>query len=724
MALKHQSRRVAITGMGVLSPLGIGVAAFRRGLERGTQNLQRLKGMPFPHGKDLFAVCDWPSSHDRSATMALAVAREALASAGPDAGSGSEVGLLLGTMWGDTQAADEVYPELLDREQLAPHHAAALGVFPTGSIVDRLGAELGLRGPRIVISNACASGNIVLGVGMDLIRQGMCRTIVVIGVDRFGLTGLWGSERSGLIGRSLRPFDRDRTGTILGEGAACVVLERDSPSARGRAVAWMEGYHCASEPGAASLEFFDGVGLQMSMRGALADAGCRAEDIQYVNAHAPGTPHVDKVECRAVAEVWQGLDKPRINSTKALTGHLSGASAVVQIVATIVQMQGGFLHGHPGLKQVDPELTAAVVGSTRLDHRVSRSISNACGGERINTSVVVCAPDVEPAPAKSKALGRRILISGVGVERAPRRATGSEDPRWFDIDAWFADAKDKGYSFMNRAGQVAAIAAIQALEQARFDKGRPRVPAERVAVLGGAWLGGWQILNTALCEGLRSRPVRIYPSTTLDNSPHMGPLIICLEYGFVGAWHTVCGFVDSGLQALALAQRMILADRAEAAVVMGYDIDDPWLRRVTDWMPECTALRGFVEGAATVVIEAEKPSSGPRTTAIAELLGSAFASGDLEDDRQAAAAADVLFSQLGNRDVDSIVVSAPADAGIQRLGRRLAEVTRARLAPPGRTHSIAAESLARFAELPSVGNTLILSGASGSSQTAVLAAAL
>jgi 3-oxoacyl-(acyl-carrier-protein) synthase len=577
----------------------------------------------------------------------------------------------------------------------------------------------------MVISNACAGGNIVLGVAMDLIRQGTCRTVVAVGVDRFGLSGLWGAERSGFVGRSLRPFDRDRAGTVLGEGAACVVLEHDGPSARARAVAWLEGYGCGSEPIADSIELLEGNGLQMSMRDALADAGRRAADVDYVNAHAPGTRVLDRVECRAVAELWRGLDKtPLINATKALTGHLSGASALVELVATVVQMQGGFVHGNPGLEHVDPDLPVEVVGSTRMDQHVRRSISNACGGGGINASVVVCAPGAEAAPARSESEARRILISGVSVERAPRRATGPEELQWFDVGAWFDGAEDKGYTFMNRSGQVAAITACQALEQAGFDKGRSRVSSERVAVLGGAWLGGWQIISNALCEGLRSRPVRIYPSTSLNNGPHMGSLIICREYGFVGPWHLVCGSVDSGLQALALAQRMIAADRVEAAVVMGYDIDDPWLRRVTDWMPDCTALLGFREGAAAIVVVAERSAPQPGVTPLAELLGGAFVSGSLEAEEQVVEAADRLLSQLGSPEVASVVVCAPADAGLLRLGRRLASIAKASLEPPRETHSIAAEALARFAELPSSGNTLILSGASGSSQTAVLTAAL
>ncbi len=711
--------RCAITGYGIVSSLGTGVESFRHALRSGRRNLSWLEGMPVPHGKGRFALSDFPASCDRSARMSLKAIQEALDASGCEIGEGYDAGLVIGSVWAETQAAESNYSKLKQGE-INSGVLHALRRYPAGSLADGIGETLNIRGPRLVFNNACASSNIALGQGLDLIRRGICRLVIVVGVDRFSLPGLWGAERSGFVGRDVQPFDCNRRGTVLGEGAAVLVVEAENEDSRERAKAWLEGYACVCEPGAAAITLGeDGIGLQMSMRRALTDAGREVEEIEYVNAHSPGVPGIDLVETRAIAALWKKQPQPpAVNATKSHTGHMSGASAIAEAIATIVQIEEGFLHGNLGLQNRDPKIPVSVLGPEITQKQVQRAISNACGGGGLSTSVVISSPETEPAvvapPAKS-----RTVLTGSGVLQASARAQGETELNWFDVHRWIE--QETNIASMNRSSWIGGSVGVMAIQNAGLKAGTAELPFEEVAVIGGVWLGGWTVASSALCEGLQYDPVQIFPSTALNNfGAHIASMMICRKFGFTGPTHTVCGSLSSGLQAVAVAHGLLERGRSKAAVVMGYDSDDIWLRRAAKWMPDCQLLHGFVEGGASLILEQEETARNRGAKVLATVHAVAQMASPLRDTEEIAQAVERLLAQLPPGSLDRIVLCGPADRGMNSLAQALQRETGAQIELPGPTHSLAADGVLAIARHLDGESTLILAGQSGSSQIGVL----
>jgi 3-oxoacyl-(acyl-carrier-protein) synthase len=712
--------RVAITGYGIISAAGRGIEPFRQALKLGIQRCSRLEGMQVPRGKDRFALADFPDSVDRSARMSLQAAREALAVSGCDLGDGTDVGMIVGTVWGETQSAENFYPRLLQSATPNADGLEAMRRYPAGSIANSVADALNIRGPRLTFSNACASGNIAMGQGLDLIRSQMCRVVIVVGVDRFSLAGLWGAERSGFVGRDLQPFDRERKGTVLGEGAAAVVLEADKPGVAARAKAWLEGYACVCEPGAAAITLLeDGLGLQMSMKRALADAGRSTPEIDYVNAHSPGTPMIDGIESRAIASVWKSQPRtPAVNATKSLTGHMSGASAVAETIAVILQLEDQFLHGNIGLKNPDPAIAVPVMGPEAKPAKVDCAISNACGGGGLNTTVVLSGARIKASHNGHAKIKPRIVLTGFGGLKAPARGQGDKELEWFDVHQWIEP--ETNIASLNRCAHIGGAAGVMAIQDASLHNGNSELKPEEVAVFGGVWLGGWIAGSVALADGLTHDPVEIFPSTALNNGCHLGSVIICRKFGFTGPTYTVCGNLTAGLQAMVVASDLLKAGRSRAAVVLGYDVDDPWLRRTTQWMPQCNLLSQFVEGGASLVLETEQAALARGAQPKAVVQGGACISGPLKTATDIAQAGNSLLQRLNHPKFDRVVLSGPADGGMRRLAEKIAHSSSATLEGPEPTHSLAAESLFAVGRAAGHQNTLVLAGESGGSQVGVL----
>jgi len=184
------------------------------------------------------------------------------------------------------------------------------------------------------------------------------------------------------------PFDRRHAGFSYGQGSGCVVLETaEHARARGAAalaeiagVGFLLDGHAASEPSA--------IGEASAMRQALDHARASAAEVDYVNAHGTGTPAGDEAECEAIEAVFEGLAGPRVNSTKALAGHTVYAAGIVELIATVVQMKGGFVHGIPGM--AEPVSTRLrLVGGAAEPARIALALSNSFSIGGINTCVAV-----------------------------------------------------------------------------------------------------------------------------------------------------------------------------------------------------------------------------------------------------------------------------------------------------------------------------------------------
>jgi 3-oxoacyl-[acyl-carrier-protein] synthase II len=603
--------RAAITGVGVLTPHGAGTESLLDAMLHGRQALSHLTDRPVPRGKDLFGMVVDPSYRrpDRASQMAITAVLEAVADADKSLSGvpSAEIGLLLSTTVGDSHALEDAW-DFGAGDDAATKISEQVRLYPNGSVASALVRRFQFRGPTLVISNACAGGNVVAGLGLDLLRLGRCRAVVAVGVECFKLSTLWGAERAGFIGRSLRPFHPLRNGTVLAEGAAAIVLQHPddihSPP-RG----WLEGYGCACDEGAPAIAMVEGgEAVTEAMLAAIRDARREPSEIDYVSAHAPGTARGDLAECIAVERVFQGVRQrtmPAVNSTKSLTGHLSAASGLVEIIAALMQMERGFVHATSGLNELDSALPLEPVRSLRRTP-IRLALSNASGGGGVNTSVVLADAAKPPAPPLRRTLSLDIGITSVSATitskqfdwvRPAGRVPHSEAGKFLNAEH-FEDVQKA-----NNAARLAFVAAHDAAAQAWPD-GVPYLERE-VAVVAGTMLGGTPEWSELLCWQLHRNPKAILPSMSLNHGIHYGASLISRGLGLRGPTYTIAGLSSAGLQALWVARDLIACGRAKAALVIAYDAVDETVRRGMNALgsdPDSIA-----EGALAVVVESRSP---------------------------------------------------------------------------------------------------------------------
>jgi 3-oxoacyl-(acyl-carrier-protein) synthase len=262
---------------------------------------------------------------------------------------------------------------------------------------------LGLKGPSFTVGGACASGNLGLMAGLDLLRSGRVDAVLVTGASNdldppslhswVIIEALSFRSFNDEPARASRPFDALREGFVPSQGSAAVVLETmASARARGARVrAEILGASAASD--ATRLTKPDLGGQARAMRGALQDARVAPEDVDYVNAHATSTPLGDAVEVAALKEVLGShAGRVPVNATKSMLGHCLSAAGLVELVATVLQMERGVLHPTINQEKKDPELDLDFVPNQAREARVRVAISNGFGFGGLNSCVVVGRP--------------------------------------------------------------------------------------------------------------------------------------------------------------------------------------------------------------------------------------------------------------------------------------------------------------------------------------------
>ncbi len=292
------------------------------------------------------------------------------------------VGVAIGTTVGATFTDHEGYFSWKNRGVPNPGGVAD---FLGGNLARLAHAVLGTRGPASVVVNACSSGTDTLGLALNWLRQGVCDLCIAGGADALSIIPYHGFASLQLLDQKpCRPFDAERGGLTLGEGAACVVLEpamrRDASDKHltGRLL----GYGAASDAWHPTAPHPRGRGLVAAVKNALDDAGLTPDDISLVNAHGTGTQANDKAECAAIREVF-GNSPPPVVSTKGATGHTLGAAGAVEVILTLLALGSGEVHGTTGCGRQDPSLEAPVLTSSdrvALRGAVGISQSLAFGG--------------------------------------------------------------------------------------------------------------------------------------------------------------------------------------------------------------------------------------------------------------------------------------------------------------------------------------------------------
>jgi nodulation protein E len=398
--------RVAITGLGVISALGPDAPAAAAALRRGQSCIGPLTLLPTDalqikigaeaKGFDPKAHFDDKrlSLLDRCSQLALVAAREAVASCGLEfRGLAGRAAAILGSGVGGMGTLDDGFRRLYG-EGLKRFAPMTIPKMMISAAVSHITMEHGVTGPAFTVASACASANHAIGTAYHMVRSGMIEAAVTGGTESvftLGTLKAWEAMRI-LAPDTCRPFSADRLGLVLGEGAAILVLENyDHAKVRGATILGeMLGFGMSSDAGdivAPSAE-----GAAAAMRACLADAGLAPEAFDYINAHGTGTAINDVNETRAIRAVF-GTHAGRlaVSSTKSLHGHALGAAGAIELAATLLAMQGGFIPPTANFTRADPQCDLDYVPNETRIGRIQVALSNAFAFGGLNAVLAIRA---------------------------------------------------------------------------------------------------------------------------------------------------------------------------------------------------------------------------------------------------------------------------------------------------------------------------------------------
>ncbi|MEI7879740.1 MAG: beta-ketoacyl-[acyl-carrier-protein] synthase family protein [bacterium] len=390
-------KTIVVTGMGAVSPYGIGVPRLWDALCNGESaigDLTRfdLKDFAYTRGGE---IRDFHLPKDCAATGAntdlatqfmLAAAAEALREGFP---APSETGVVLATNFGGINSGENVITGLLGKRTAQPSDYSE-SLFQ--SCADHVAKQWHLGGPRFVLSLSCASGTAAIGYGMDLIRHGHAKAVLTGGYDalsRFAWSGL--SALRTMTKDALRPFDKNRSGTLFSEGAGALLLE-DEESARERGAtiyAEIAGYGANNNAFHMTAPAKEGAGSAAVMQMALHDARMKPEEIDHINAHGTGTKPNDVTETQAIKKVFgaHAYTMP-ITSIKSSSGHLLGAAGSIEAIASILSIRDQLIPPTTNYRDPDPECDLPCVANVKKSMVLRAVLSNSAGIGGCNAAVI------------------------------------------------------------------------------------------------------------------------------------------------------------------------------------------------------------------------------------------------------------------------------------------------------------------------------------------------
>jgi len=405
-------KRVVVTGMGAITPIGTGAENFWQALLNGVSGVDRITHFDASNYTTQIAaeVKDFdPEAYmerkdakrmDRFAQFALVASMQALEDAGLkiDDTNASRIGVLIGSGIGGISTWEEQHRTLLERgpRRVSPFFVPMLISDMAAGMTSII---LGAKGPNLAIVTACATATHAIGEAAEIIKRGDADVMIAGGAEAaitpLAVAGFCAaralSTRNDEPQKASRPFDLNRDGFIIGEGAGILVIESlDHALARGaRILCEIVGFGMSADAYHITAPAPEGEGAALSMSAAIKDAGIKPEQVDYINAHGTSTEDNDKTETAAVKKVFGDYAyKVPISSTKSMTGHLLGAAGGVEAIACICSIRDGIVHPTINYETPDPECDLDYVPnkSRQMDVRIAMSNSFGFGGH--NATIV------------------------------------------------------------------------------------------------------------------------------------------------------------------------------------------------------------------------------------------------------------------------------------------------------------------------------------------------
>ncbi|MBN1757852.1 MAG: beta-ketoacyl-ACP synthase II [Chitinispirillaceae bacterium] len=397
------SRRVVITGLGVVSPVGNSVDTFWKALCAGKSGIGLITSFDttdFPskiagevHDIDFtqFVEAKEARRTDRAILLGMVAAHEAVKRAGFDTpqADAERIGTIIGSGIGGLSTLETEHTKLIERgpSRVSPFLIPMMiPDMPAG----RVSMEYGFKGPNYALVSACASGAHSIGDAFMMIKCGMADAIVAGGTEAvitpMAFAGFCSmkalSTRNDTPEKASSPFDVKRDGFVMGEGAGILVLEElDHAIARGATIyGEIVGYGASGDAHHLSAPAPEGAGAQIAMKMALSSAGLQPSDIDYINAHGTSTPLNDKFESCAIRHVFgEAVAEVAISSTKSMTGHLLGASGAIECIASALAITDGWVPPTINYEDPDPECDLEYTPNTSIKKTVRYAMSNSFG---------------------------------------------------------------------------------------------------------------------------------------------------------------------------------------------------------------------------------------------------------------------------------------------------------------------------------------------------------
>ena len=406
-------KRIVITGMGVVTPIGIGNEEFTKGLKEGRSGTSNIEGFDVNAYSTRFAATVKNFSPEefidkkkarrmaRFTQLGMAAAKMAIEDSKLDLSKEdmSRIGVITGVGIGGLDVIEEEEKTLLEKgpRRVSPF---LIPMIITNMLPGEIAIQYGFMGVNYAVTSACSSGNHAMGDALRALCYGDADVMISGGsegaITPLGLAGFCSikalSQRNDEPQKASRPFDKNRDGFVMGEGAAIIVLETlEHALNRGAKIyAELAGYGASNDAYHMTAPEPEGKGAILAMERAIEDAGISKEEVDYINAHGTSTEFNDKTETLAIKKVFgERAYKIPISSTKSMTGHLLGGAAAVELAATVFSMQEGFIHPTINYETPDPECDLDYVPNTARNQQINCALSNSLGFGGHNGVVII-----------------------------------------------------------------------------------------------------------------------------------------------------------------------------------------------------------------------------------------------------------------------------------------------------------------------------------------------
>jgi 3-oxoacyl-[acyl-carrier-protein] synthase II len=419
--------RVFVTGVGVVSSIGLGRAAFFDSLEKGVSGISPVAAFDAsPLGRlyagevKQFDARDHTTQGERRrmgrcASMALAAARMAVADAEIKDGAlaGPRTAVVIGTTMGEARILEELEYEWITAGPQAVTRAL-IPRYGSTLLPIHVARAVGAQGMVLALPAACAAGNYAISFGADLIRSGRADVVVCGAAEILQELQFSGFVRlAAMAPERCQPFDLNRQGLLLGEGSGMLILESEAHAQRrgARPQAEVREYGLSCDAYHITRPHPEAAGSIAAMRGAIERSGLTPADVDFVNAHGTGTKHNDLAEAKVMREIFGDRRVP-ISSMKSMLGHCMGAASALEAIGCIFTLETGLYPPTTGYDTPDPECDLDVVANTARRGKSDVVLNNALAFGGYNAVTLFAKPGVLPPPAPSPPRSHRTPTTG------------------------------------------------------------------------------------------------------------------------------------------------------------------------------------------------------------------------------------------------------------------------------------------------------------------------